>query len=336
MSRHVSPFATFAPRSERELDVDARSARVVAVSSPWKIAATLVFVGACGAQQQPAVAPSSLDANRIGGLLGAKGEAVGRSVKVSFPRTEVPVEVDGAPMPPFMGLTTWVTFAPAQKAGIEAMIMGDIVCFEDEVSPVMSALLEGGVEVTALHNHFFWDKPKVFFMHVGGEGNTEKMASAVKAALATQKDVRAKGPPTGRSTAKPIPTPSAIDATKLDAILGVKTTAKDGMAKAVMGRQATAACGCTIGKSEGVNTWAAFAGTDDDAMAVGDFAVTEGELQPVLRSLRAANIDVVAIHHHMAGETPRILFLHYSGRGKAGELATTLKRTLDLTAWEGK
>lgn len=320
------------------------------MTPPWKVAVSVVFLTACGARQQPTATPNgpttstrataasgaSLDANRIGGLVGAKGESVGRAVKVSFPRSDVPVEVDGWTMPPFMGLTSWVTFAPGEKAGIEAMIMGDLVCFEDEVSPVMSALLEGGVEVTALHNHFFWDKPKVFFMHVGGEGNVEKIASAVKAALAAQKQVRAKGAPTGRSSAKPIPTPSAIDASKLDAIFGVKTTAKDGMAKAVMGRNATAACGCTIGKSEGVNTWAAFAGTDDDAIVDGDFAVTENELQPVLRSLRAANIDVVAIHHHMSGETPRILFLHYWGRGKTSELATTIKHTLDLTAWEGK
>lgn len=309
----------------------------------WRIAAGVVFLTACGARQQPPVTPSapttstaaaSLDPNRVGALLGGKGEAAGRSVKVSFPRTEVPVEVDGWTMPPFMGLTSWVTFAPGEKPGVEAMIMGDLVCFEDEVSPVMSALLEGGVEVTALHNHFFWDKPKVFFMHVGGEGNVEKMAGAVKAALAAQKTARAKGAPTGRSAAKPLPATNAIDAAKLEAVFGVKPATKDGMAKVVMGRRATAACGCAVGKAEGVNTWAAFAGTDDDAVVDGDFAVTEGELQPVLRALRAANVDVVAIHHHMAGESPRILFLHYWGRGKASELAATIKHTLDLTAWD--
>ena len=133
-----------------------------------------------------------------------------------------------------------------------------------------------------------------------------------------------------------VPAKSAIDGAKIEPIFGVKGSAKDGMYKVVIGRAAVqAACGCKVGKLMGVNTWAAFAGADDNAVVDGDFAVTEDELQPVLRSLRGAGIDVVAIHHHMVGEQPRILFLHYWGRGPAATLAASLKKALDLTRTGG-
>lgn len=306
----------------------------------------VLLVTGCGAGQHPAPAtaartaaqvssPSILDANRIGSLMGAKAEQTGKSIKVSFPRSDVAVEVDGWSMPPFMGLTSWVTFVPGEKPGVEAMVMGDLVLFEDEVNPVMSALLEGGVEVTALHNHFFFDKPKVFFMHVGGEGSVGSLANALQLGFAAQKSVRLKtAQPAGRFEGTSLPSSNSIDGAKIDAILGLKGTSKDGMYKAVMGRKATAACGCSVGKAEGVNTWAAFAGADDNAVVDGDFAVIESELQPVLKSLRSSGINVVAIHHHMTGESPRILFLHYWGRGKAVALAGAVKTALDLTAWD--
>jgi hypothetical protein len=116
----------------------------------------------------------------------------------------------------------------------------------------------------------------------------------------------------------------------------VKGTSKDGMYKAVFGRKTQAECGCTVGKAMGVNTWAAFGGTDDNAVVDGDFAVAEGELQPVLKALRGGGVHVVAIHSHMTGESPRILFLHYWGRGRAADLAATVKRAVDLTAWDGR
>lgn len=300
---------------------------------------SLLLIGCgAGAQPQPTVVSSQsvLDAKRIGSLMGVEGVQTGKSVKVSFPRTDVAVEVDGWKMPPFMGLTSWVTFTPGEKPGTEAMIMGDLVLFEDEVNPVMSALLEGGVEVTALHNHFFFDKPKVFFMHVAGEGSIDSLTKALQAGLAAQKNVRieAAQPAAGFGGA-PLPSSSGIDGAELDGIFGVKGTSKHGMYKAVMGRRATAACGCSVGAAEGVNTWASFAGTNENAVVDGDFAVLESELQPVLKSLRASGINVVAIHHHMTGESPRILFLHYWGRGKASDLALAVKKALALTAWEG-
>jgi hypothetical protein len=240
-------------------------------------------------------------------------------------------------MPPFMGLTSWAAFTPGEKPDVEAMVMGDLVVFEDEVNPVMSAALDHGLEVTALHNHFFFDKPRVFFMHIGGEGTADGLAKGVRAALDAQKATRAKSAqPTSTFGAGALAAPSKIDPAKLDAVFGIKGTAKDGMYKVVMGRKATASCGCSVGKTMGVNTWAAFAGTDDAAVVDGDFAVAEAELQPVLRSLRSAHVDIVAIHHHMTGESPRILFLHYWGRGSSEALGRAVKAALDLTAWDGK
>jgi hypothetical protein len=256
-------------------------------------------------------------------------------VKASFPRKDVEVAVDGWKLAPFMGLTSWVAFAPGRKGVADAMVMGDLVLFEDEVNPVMSVLLEHNLQVTALHNHFFYDTPHVFFMHVGGEGTVAALGGGARAAMEKVAEIRKKTPkPAHGYGAAPLPAKNAIDGGKLEPVLGVKGQAKDGMFKATMGRSAQASCGCNVGKTMGVNTWAAFAGADENAVVDGDFAVAENELQPVLKSLRASGINIVAIHHHMSGESPRILFLHYWGRGKAVDLATAVKKALDLTQWD--
>ena len=187
--------------------------------------------------------PPPIDENAVAAATGAKPESTDGVVKVSFPRTDVPVEIDGAKLAPFMGLTSWVAFTPG-KPGVEAMAMGDLVLFEDEVNPVMSALLDNGLDVTALHNHFFFSKPAVYFMHVSGEGTVAALGKAVKTAMERIADIRKKAPkPSDRSGAAALPAKSAIDGAKLEAVLGVKGQAKDGMYKATMGRAATASCG---------------------------------------------------------------------------------------------
>ena len=258
-------------------------------------------------------------------------------VKASWPRTDIDIMVDGWKMPPFMGLTSWAAFSPGKQGVAEAMIMGDLVLLEDEVNPVMSKLFEGSLQVTALHNHFFFDQPRVFFMHIGGEGKVRDLGKGVRAAMDEVSALRKKNgkPATTFGNAK-LPAKSAIDPAKLDAIFATKGQSKDGMYKVVFGRKTSASCGCDVGKAMGVNTWSAFAGSDDVAAVDGDFAVSEPELQAVLKSLRDGGINIVAIHHHMTGEEPRILFLHYFGRGKAADLAATVKKALDLTAYDGK
>jgi hypothetical protein len=307
-------------------------------SPPSAVVPSTVAPAPPAASAPPAAPPAApIDPARVASITGGKPEAAENTAKVSFPRDDLPIEVDGwKKMSPFMGLTSWAAFAPGGKPGVEAMVMGDLVLLEDEVNPTMSAALDNGLEVTALHNHFFFDKPHVLFMHIGGEGSLEQLAKGVRAALDAQKSVRKKSAQPGGAFGPPPPMPSKIDGAKLDEVVGIKGTSKDGMYKAVFGRKTQAACGCTAGKAMGISTWAAFAGSDSDAVVDGDFAVAEGELQPVLKALRAGGINIVAIHSHVTGESPRILFLHYWGRGAAAALAGAVKHAVDLTAWDGK
>lgn len=269
---------------------------------------------------------------KIDQITGAKGAytAAEDTYKVSFPRADVKVTVDRWTMPPFMGLTSWAAFTTGGTK--EAMVMGDLVLFEDEVNPVMSAALDSGLEVTALHNHFFFDSPRVMFMHIGGEGATDELSRAVKRCMDRVKEIRAAAQaPASQFPGAEIPGASNINAIPLDRILGVKGQANAGMYKATIGRKASMH-GREAGNQMGVNTWAAFAGSDDNALVDGDFAMHEHELQAVLKSLRGAGINVVAIHNHMTHEDPQYIFLHYWGKGKAGALARALKTTLDRQA----
>ena len=271
----------------------------------------------------------TLDTARIEQIIGVKGalntnEGV---FKVTAPRNDVKVSVDGWTMPPFMGLASWAAFTE-QKTD-DVMVMGDTVLFQDEVNPVMSAALDNGLSVTALHNHFFYDEPKVYFMHISGVGDVGKLATAVRKVWDKIKDVRAANPqPAATFGGAPLPAQNAINGKAIEGVLGIKGQANNGMFKVVIGRTTKMPCGCEMTKEMGVNTWAAFAGTDDNAVVDGDFAVLEGELQSVLKSLRHDGINIVAIHSHMTHENPRILFLHYWGRGKTADLAKALKAAL--------
>jgi hypothetical protein len=227
-----------------------------------------------------------------------------------------------------MGLGSWAAFTPAHGG---AMVMGDTVVFEDEVNPAMTAALDAGLEVTALHNHFFFDEPKVFFMHIGGHGDAKALAAGVKKVYDKIAEIRAANPAPTKSFAGSISSPNSITAAPLETALGVKGQSNQGMFKIVIGRSASMN-GVPVAKEMGVNTWASFAGSDDAAVVDGDFCMLENELQPVLRSMRAEGINIVAIHQHMSHEQPRYLFLHYWGKGKAVDLAQSLKRVLDAQA----
>jgi len=287
-----------------------------------------VVASACAAPSQSAVAqaaPSSAWAS-TDAALGRTGAAQpGGVMKYSFPRSDLQVIAGGVLLKPAFALGSWVAFRP--MAGGHSMVMGDLVLFQDEVNPTMSAALKSGLKVTALHNHFFFDDPKVYFMHIEGEGTTEALANAVKQSLDASKEIRSANPQPTKSFGKSIPNQNSITSASIETILG-KGQSKDGMFKVVFGRKAKMPCGCEAGKEMGVNTWAAFAGTDDDAVVDGDFAVLESELQEVLKSLRKSVVNIVAIHHHISGEEPRVLFLHYWGRGKATDLANAVKTAL--------
>ena len=272
---------------------------------------------------------AALDTATIQAITGLKGVSNQKegTFKVSKPRDDVSVTVEQIHMAPFMGLTSWAAFMPSGKDG--AMVMGDMVLFEDEVNPVMSAALNAGLQVTALHNHFFFDKPKVYFMHIGGEGSVPTLAQGVKAIFDTEKQIRTKAPaPLDSFGLGELSAKNAIDGSAISQVFGKKGDAKDGMYKVTIGR-AVHMAGMQMGNTMGINTWAAFAGTSGDALVVGDFAVLENELQTVLKTLRGANINIVAIHQHMTGEDPRMIFLHYYGRGKALDLARGVKAAIN-------
>ncbi|HEY3602733.1 MAG TPA: DUF1259 domain-containing protein [Chthoniobacterales bacterium] len=290
-----------------------------------RIQAIRIFAALCLVLAQSAWA--ALDTAKIEQITGLKGKLTADVYKISFSREDVKVTVGGWTMPPFMGLGTWAAFTGDNE---HAMVMGDTVLFEDEVNAAMSTALENGLSVTALHNHFLFDQPKVFFMHISGAGRVEKLAGAVKKVYDRVKEIRAASPrPKDSFGGKALPEKNNISAEPLNIIFGMSGEAKNGMVKFTLGRSATMH-GMTIGKEMGVNIWAAFAGSDDNAVVDGDFAVTEDELQPVLKSLRKSNIDIVAIHQHMTHEEPRIMFFHYWGRGAAKDLAQAIKDAIGL------
>jgi uncharacterized protein DUF1259 len=273
------------------------------------------------------IASAALDTAKIDQITGLKGKLNEKEAvyKVTSPRSDVKVAVDGWTMPPFMGLGTWAAFTGEDD---KAMVMGDTVVFEDEVNPAISAALDNGLSVTALHNHFLFDRPKVYFMHIEGQGTTEQLATAVRKVYNKIKEIRATNPqPKDSSGSKSLPEKNSISPESLNEIFGMSGEVNNGMVKFTIGRPAKMH-GVNIGKEMGVNTWAAFAGSNDNAVVDGDFAVAEDELQPCLKALRVAGINIVAIHSHMTHEQPRILFFHYWGRGPAKELAQAIKGAL--------
>jgi hypothetical protein len=268
-----------------------------------------------------------LDAGKIGAAAGAKPAVKPDGVVyLGWPRTDVAVKVDGMPLNPAAGLGSWAAFTAAPHG---AMVMGDTVVFQDEVTPAMDAAFAAGLEVTGLHNHFFFDEPKVYFMHLGGQGDPEKLAAAVKAVWDAIKHVRAAhGTPAARFGGK-VPTAGNFDAAAVEKALGHKTETNGGVVKAVIGREGTMH-GVKVGGPMGLTTWAAFSGADDLAAVDGDFIMTAGEVQPVLRALRKSGIHIVALHNHMVGEQPAFYFTHFWGKGSAGDLARGVRAALDV------
>jgi hypothetical protein len=269
-------------------------------------------------------AEAALNTARIEQLTGVKGELNDTEgvFTVRVPRTDLTVTTAGVTLTPPMGLTAWAAF---HKTDDQTMVMGDIVLLEDQVNPVMSVALTHGLEVTALHNHFFWDTPKIMFMHIGGLGTEESLAGAVGHVFAALKETSG-----GKGTVPYVdldPAKTSLNPTPLEEILGVKGQMAHGVYKVTIGRTTTMH-GHEIGTAMGVNTWAAFVGSDETAVVDGDVAMLEAELQPVLKALRGAGINVVAIHQHMTMESPRVIFLHYWGMGSTQALATGLKAAL--------
>jgi hypothetical protein len=255
--------------------------------------------------------------------LDRKGDFKAGVLKVNIPRSDLKMTVQGVPTPTPFGFGGWIALTKAPD-GTDVM-MGDLVLLQEEVNPVMSALLDNGIDVTALHNHFFWDDPHVYYMHVNGMGRAGDLARRVKPALDLICHVTAPAAASFSSAG------TALDTAKLAKITGHEGEKSGAVYKITVGRDELGMKehGAVINARMGLNTWAAFFGTQEDAVVAGDVAMLETEVTPVLKALRKNGLDVVAIHNHMTDDRPVVIFLHYWGRGAADKLAAGFKAALD-------
>ena len=285
-------------------------------------ATVLAIAPATFAQEMPAEYKSVLTE------LGKTGDYKDAVLKVNIPRADLKVTIGQRPAPTPFGFGGWVAMTKATDGS--EVLMGDLVLTEDEVNPVMSAVLENGLDVTALHNHFFWDQPRVFYMHVHGMGAAADLVRRLKPAVALIDQAVKKAAPAAPTT-PPAPAPT-LKVAALAAIIGHDGEQNGPVYKITIGRPDlnVREHGASINARMGLNTWAAFAGSDADAMVAGDVAMVDHEVTPVLKALRASGLEVVAIHHHMTGTAPAVTFLHYYGTGPAEKLAKGVRSAVDL------
>jgi len=260
--------------------------------------------------------------------LDKKGDYKSSVLKINIPRNDLKVTIDGAATPTPFGFGGWL--AMTKGDGGSDVMMGDLVLLEDEVNPVMSALLDNGLEVTALHNHFFFESPRIFYMHVHGHGKPDDLARMAKPAI----DLIGHVPAAHEASAvagKSGVSAGQIDTAKIAGIVGHEGEQTGPVYKITIGRDdlKLKEMGAPINSRMGLNTWAAFFGNDANAEIAGDVAMLAREVTPVLKALRANGLDVVAIHHHMTTTQPTIYFLHYWGTGPAEKLAGGFKAALN-------
>lgn len=282
----------------------------------------LLLISAPYAYAHEASRPDVAAIERITGIKGSFDEKEG-VFKVSLPRTDLEVSAAGVRITPPMGLTSWAAF---KKFEMGAIVMGDMVLTEGQITPVMNSALENGLNVTALHNHFLLETPRVMFMHIEAAGDESALAEALKKVFD-----KIKG--TGKAAVSPKahiePADTSLDTQSIRKITGVEGgILSNGVYKITVGRTAEV-MGAWVGGAMGVSTWAAFAGSDEEAVVDGDFVCTEEELQDVLKSLLGSGINVTAIHNHMVMEDPRLIFIHYWGTGPAQDLSKGVKAALD-------
>ncbi|HEY2622459.1 MAG TPA: DUF1259 domain-containing protein, partial [Dyella sp.] len=254
------------------------------------------------------VSAATLDPAVISKAAGVEGKAQPDGVvKIGWSRNDVPVTVDGMRLSPAAGLGSWAAFT---SMGNDAMVMGDTVVFQDEVDAAMDAAFAHGLQVTGLHNHFFYDQPHVYFMHIGGDGSPTQLAAGVKAVWDAIKAVRAAHAQPADGFGGPTPSPGVMNAEALAKIVGHPAPVTDGVAKVTIGTEGQMH-GQKVGASMGLTTWAAFSGSDELAAVDGDFIMRAEDVRPVLMALRHAGIHVVALHNHMIGESPNFYFTHF-------------------------
>ena len=311
------------------------------LSGPDALAAAPLPMAANAAGKTPALSPTEIAA--IDAAMGKKGtynEAQATHL-IGLPRNDLKVKIKGEPVPISFGFGGWVAIKHTLD-GKSSMLMSDTVLLQEEVNPLMSAALANGLEIGAVHNHFFYEEPRIFYMHISGMGTPAELARKFAATLKDSKLLPANQPPalapaaaqSGNNATPAVGPPTGkelFNLTALDAVVKYKgavngttykyTVGRNDLQSLMMNTEMTAAIG--------LNSWAAFAGKQDDAHIAGDIAMLEHEVNPVIKALRAHNLEVVAVHNHMLGDTPRMMFLHYYGRGPAAQLATGFRAALD-------
>jgi hypothetical protein len=264
---------------------------------------------------------------KVDDALGRKPAVSGDVHRYGFPRTDLGVTLDGVTIKPAFALGGWVAFKPAHGG---AMVMGDLVLLETEISPVMLKLIEGGLEITAVHNHLLRASPATFYMHVGGHGDPAKMAAVIHDALAASKT------PLTAPAAAASPPAVDLDTAQLDQIIGAKGQANGGVYQfGVPRRDPVMEGGIQLAPMGpmGVATAINFQPTGGGKAAItGDFVLIGDEVNPVINALRANGIEVTALHSHMLDEQPRLYFMHFWANDDALKLAKGLRAALDKTA----
>jgi hypothetical protein len=251
-------------------------------------------------------------------ILGVPGQMQEGAVVFSFPRSDLKITIDGEPVPTAFGFGSWTAW---KEMGKDSMVMGDLVLLEKEINPVISALAEANINVTAIHNHFIGEKPRIMYMHIGGMGNPSTLAKGIRNAL--DKTATPKTPTSASAPAL------ALNTKQIEEIIGHPGKSGGGVFKIVLGRQGVKMNGVELTASMGLNTWAAFVGTNERAHVAGDVAMTASEVNKVIRALRKGGINLAAVHNHMLDEQPRIFFLHYWGTGPAEKMAQTVREAFD-------
>ncbi len=254
-------------------------------------------------------------------VLGVKGQMQEGAVVFSFPRSDLKVMIDREPVPSALGFGSWTAW---KAMGDEFMVMGDLVLLEKEINPVISALAEANINVTAIHNHFIGEEPRIMYMHIGGMGAAPILAQGIRNAL--NKTATPKAP---QATLAVPQSALTLDTKRIEEIIGHPGKAGGGVLKITLGRPGVKMDGVELTASMGLNTWVAFIGTNERAHVAGDVAMTASEVNKVIRALRKGGIDIAAVHNHMLDEQPRIFFLHYWGTGPAVQLAQTVRDAFD-------
>jgi len=247
---------------------------------------------------------------------------------IPLPRNDLKITLKGEPVPIPFGFGGWVSIKRTID-GKSAMLMGDNVLLQEEVNPLITAAQAEGLEVGAIHNHFFYEEPRIFYMHLHGMGSPEELANKYAKAISNTKISPANQPPAGLP---PLKTGKDIfDVAKLNEIVKYEAAINGPVIKYTIGRSdmTVIAMGTEMTTNIGLNTWASFCGSMDNAHIAGDVAMLDQEVNSVIKVFRANNIEVVAVHSHMLGDKPAIKFLHYLGTGPALELAKAFRQALD-------